>query len=325
MRVLRRSLWPLAPIYGLVASVRNRLYDAGVLRMHRLPVPVVSVGNLTVGGTGKTPVVAWLVVRARESGVCPGVLARGYRRGPGARLNDEGVMLQRRFPDLLQVQDPDRARGGERLVEMGAELVILDDGFQHRRLHRDRDIVCLDGSRPFAAGTLLPAGDLREPRSGLRRADVVILTRAGGLSEEDLDQRAKGICRLAGRALPVYPCQHRPADLLMQPGGDRRPVSDLRGQKVLLLSGIARPESFEETVSGLGAQIVGHLRYRDHHQFRDAELRRAEERARGSSAWLLITEKDDARLPPQAPARAVLRVEIEFLGSEPEPVRPGLI
>lgn len=324
MSVLRRSLWPLAPLYGLVMSIRNRLYDAGTLRVHRLPVPVVSVGNLTLGGTGKTPLVVWLVGRARRAGLHPGVLARGYGRAPGADLNDEGVMLQRRFPDLLQVQDPDRISGGQRLVEMGADLVILDDGFQHRRLHRDRDVVCLDSRRPFDSGALFPAGDLREPRAGLRRADVVILTRAGGLGAGDLEERARELCRLARRELAVHACEHRPADLLMQPSGDPRPVSDLSGRRVLLLTGIGHPGSFEETVRGLGAEIVGHLRYRDHHRFLESELQRAERRARDSSAWLLLTEKDDARLR-SAPERAVLRVELEFLGPEPEPVQPGLI
>ena len=316
LHVLRRSLWPLAPLYGLAVSMRNRLYDRGLFAVHRLPVPVLSVGNLTVGGTGKTPLVMWLVERARRQGCRPGVLARGYRRAPGARLNDEGEMLERRFPGLLQVQDADRVRGGQRLVELGADLVILDDGFQHRRLHRDRDLVCLDARQPFADGTLLPVGDLREPRSGLRRASMCVITRAAGLTNEELQGRTRWLCEISGRELPVFATEHRAVDLLIQPEGGSAPVADLRGRRVLLLSGIARPGSFEDTVRNLGAEIVRHLRYPDHHAFRAAELQRAEQLAQKSSAQLLITEKDDARLQGQL-VRVVLRCELTFLGAEP--------
>jgi tetraacyldisaccharide 4'-kinase len=323
LHVLRRSLWPLAPLYGLASSIRNRFYDGGILRVHRLPVPVLSVGNLTVGGTGKTPLVMWLVERALRRGRRPGVLARGYRRVPGARLNDEGEMLERRFPGLLQVQDPDRVRGGRRLVELGADLVILDDGFQHRRLHRDRDVVCLDGRQPFADGTLLPAGDLREPRSGLRRASMCLITRAAGLTDEELRARTTWLWQISGRELPVFATEHRPVDLLLQPEGESRPAADLRSRRVVLLSGIARPESFEDTVRGLGAEIVRHLRYPDHHRFRAAELAHAVQLAKEVSAQLLVTEKDDARLQGQ-PERAVLRCELSFLGAEPDAEQWGL-
>ena len=323
MHVLRRSLWPVAPLYGLGMSLRNYLYDLELRSVRRLAVPVVSVGNLTVGGTGKTPLVAWLVGRVTSSGLVPGVLARGYRRAPGALLNDEGVMLQRRFPNLLQVQDADRVRGAKRLMGMGADLVILDDGFQHRRLYRDRDLVCVDGRRPFASGTLLPAGDLREPRSGLRRASLVVLTRAEGLAPSELEERKRRLSELAGRELPLLASEHRPSDLLEQPEGKTRPVEDLEGRPVVLLSGIAPPASFEETARRLGAEIVRHLRYPDHHRFRTAELKRADRLARESSALLLTTEKDDARLDAEL-ERTVLRLELSFLGAEPRPEQVGL-
>ncbi len=269
------------------------------------------------------PLVLWLVTRVQHCGLRPGVLARGYGRAPGAELNDEGLMLQRRFPDLLQVQDPDRVLGGRRLVEMGAEVLILDDGFQHRRLHRDRNIVCMDARRPFADGLLLPAGDLREPRSGLRRADLVILTRAGDLTEEDLRERTEGIDNLLGRQLPVFATENRATDLNLQPGGEVRSVSELRGRKVVLLSGIARPDSFEETVRGLGAEIVRHLCYGDHHRFRQSELKEAQNLAQQEDAWLLTTEKDDARIEG-GPERVILRLELCFLGPEPSPEQWGL-
>src|SRR5690606_22578410 len=153
----------LSLAYSLGTALRAAAYDRGLLRVERLDVPVVSVGNLTVGGTGKTPLVAWLVERARRAGRRPGVLARGYGRPEGATLNDEGELLAARFADLPQVQDPDRVAGGRRLCATPAvDLVILDDGFQHRRLYRDLDLVCVDAKEPFAGGLQLPAGDLRE-------------------------------------------------------------------------------------------------------------------------------------------------------------------
>src|SRR5262249_33431092 len=158
------------------AELRNAAFDRGWRRVHRLPVTVVSVGNLTVGGTGKTPTVAWLCALAAARGRRPGVLARGYGRAPGALLNDEGEMLAGAGPGRRTERAPDRAAAGRRLLTRGADFVVLDDGFQHRRLHRDVDLVCLDARLPFGIGRCLPAGELREQPAGLQRADAVIPT-----------------------------------------------------------------------------------------------------------------------------------------------------
>ncbi|MBL9079698.1 MAG: tetraacyldisaccharide 4'-kinase [Planctomycetes bacterium] len=315
---LRQALWPLGLLYGAVAALRNWTFDAGLRRVHRLPVPVVSVGNLTVGGTGKTPTVAWLCALARAQGRRPGVLARGYGRAPGAALNDEGAMLQRRLPWLLQQQEPDRVAAGRRLVAAGADFVVLDDGFQHRRLHRDLDVVCLDAALPFGNGLCLPAGDLREFRSGLRRAGLVLLTRAGGLDGDALAARVVRVRQLAGRSdLPVYACEHGPGDVVVEPRGEVLPVAALRGRRVWLLSGIARPESFRATVAALGAEVVGEHRHRDHHRFTPAEVAAAATAARAADALLLTTEKDAARLAGVDVERHVLRIELRFVGAPP--------
>lgn len=316
----RRLCWPLGLVYGGVAAIRNRLFDAGLRAVHRLPVPVVSVGNLTVGGTGKTPTVAFLCRLARERGRRPGVLARGYGRAPGAELNDEGSMLQRRFPWLLQQQDPDRVTAGRRLVERGADYVVMDDGFQHRRLHRDLDIVCLDAEQPFGSGGCLPAGELREWRSGLRRAGLVLLTRAGGL---DAARRARLVALVHGivgrNGLSVFACDHGPADVVVQPTGAVEPLEVLRGQRVYLLSGIARPLSFRASAERLGAVVVGEQCHRDHHRFTAAEVDAAANAAMRAGARLLTTEKDDARLAAFDVVRAVLRIELTFLDAPPAP------
>jgi tetraacyldisaccharide 4'-kinase len=319
---LRASLWPLGLLYGAATAVRNWTFDAGLRRVHRLSVPVVSVGNLTVGGTGKTPTVAWLCALARARGRRPGVLARGYGRSTGEPLNDEGTMLQRRLPDLLQQQDPDRVAAGERLVAQGADWIVLDDGLQHRRLHRDLDVVCLDATLPFGNGQCLPAGDLREFRSGLRRAGIVLLTRAAALTAEQRRARVDRIRQLAHRDVPVHACEHAPAALVHvgAAGGEvAEPLDALRERPVVLLSAIARPGAFRASVEALGARVVGEARYRDHHRFTAAEVDAAARDAQSAGAWLVTTEKDDARLLPFAVERRVLRIELRFLDGPPDP------
>lgn len=317
--VLRQALWPLGLLYGAVSAVRNGMFAVGWKQVHKLSVPVVSIGNLTVGGTGKTPTVAWLCQLARQNGKVPGVLARGYGRAPGAELNDEGMLLQRRFPWLLQEQDPDRVAAGKRLVDKGADFIVLDDGFQHRRLHRDLDVVCLDARLPFANGQCLPAGDLREFRSGLRRADCLLLTRAGGLDREQIALRVERLRRVAGKNLPVHACDHAPTDLVRQPAGEVEPAASLEGRRVVLFSAIAKPGSFRATVARLGAEIVDEVVHRDHHRFTQAEVDAAAARAKQADAILVTTEKDDARLDAFDLERHVLRIDLRFVDAEPRP------
>ena len=323
-RILRRSLWPLSWVYGTGVLARDALFRLGLRRVHRLSVPVISVGNLTVGGTGKTPLVAYLVAQALRLGRKPGVLARGYRRAPGEALNDEGKLLEARFEDLPQVQEPDRVTGGERLIrESGIDLIILDDGFQHRRLHRDRDVVCIDANDPFPFG-LLPAGDLRELPGALSRADVVVLTRAAGKSEANIEERRRRLSEIAGKDLPVYAADHVPSSLVAMPGSDQRPLTVLSGQRVLLLSAIARPDSFEATARRLGCDVVGHVRRRDHHRHTGAELGAVLAQAARESAVLLVTEKDEAKLAGMPGTRLVLRIDLEFLFGTPPAAAFGL-
>ena len=315
---LRQALWPFGLLYGAAAALRNWTFDAGLRKVHRLPVPVISIGNLTVGGTGKTPAVAFVCQQAHARGRRPGVLARGYGRAPGQALNDEGLMLQRKLPWLQQEQDPDRVAAGARLVGRNVDYVVLDDGFQHRRLHRDLDVVCLDAALPFGGGSCLPAGDLREFRSGLRRAGMVLLTRADALAPEDLPLRAARVRELAGRGdLPVHACRHGPSDVVAQPAGTVLPLHELRGRRAVLLCAIARPQSFRRTVEALGVEVVREFRHRDHHRFTAAEVDTAAQAAAAAGALLLCTEKDDARLLPFAVGRHVLRIDLQFLGEVP--------
>jgi len=316
---LRQALWPLSLIYGAVAAVRNWTFDARLRKAHEIGVPVVSVGNLSVGGTGKTPTVAWLCQLAHRLGRRPGVLARGYGRAPGELLNDEGAMLQQRLPWLLQEQDPDRVAAGLRLTAKGADFVVLDDGFQHRRLHRNLDLVCLDACQPFGNNQCLPSGDLREFRSGLRRAGIVFLTRASGLDAEQIQARRQRVQELAGREIPIYACAHGPSDVVSQPTGEVLSLASLRGQRVVLLSAIARPQSFRTTVLELGFEVAAEFRHRDHHRFTKADLESAAMAATKHNALLLCTEKDAPKLVSFAVPHHVLRIDLRFLGDAPRP------
>jgi tetraacyldisaccharide 4'-kinase len=253
------------------------------------------------------------------------VLARGYGRAPGAQLNDEGAMLQRRLPWLLQQQDPDRVAAGRRLCGAGADFVVVDDGFQHRRLHRDVEIVCLDATLPFGNGQCLPAGDLREFRSGLRRADLVLLTRAAGLDQGQLRARIDRVRAIARQPeLPVHACAHAPRDVVVEPAGEVLPLASLRGRRAVLLAAIARPQSFVDSARALGVDVVAVAGFRDHHRFTTAELERVRATARTNSALVLTTEKDAARLPAADFDRHVLRIDLAFLDAPPPPAEVGL-
>jgi tetraacyldisaccharide 4'-kinase len=221
-------------------------------------------------------------------------------------------------PDAERVEDADRVRGAHALIERGADAIVLDDGFQHRRLHRDVDVVCLDAHRPFGNGSCLPAGDLREFRSGLRRAGVVLLTRAGDLDADAIAARGERVRGIAGRPqLPVLACEHAPSGVVAEPAGTVADPGTLRGRRVVLLSAIARPDAFRATAEALGADIAGEVRYRDHHRFAAAEVEAAAAAARRAGGALLTTEKDDARLAGFAVERLVLRVDLRFVGDEP--------
>jgi tetraacyldisaccharide 4'-kinase len=323
--VLRAGLWPLSLAYGWISDRRNAAYDRGTAVAHSLGVPVVSVGNLTVGGTGKTPLVVWLVERALAAGRRPGVLARGYGRAKGALLNDEGMLLAGRFPDLPQVQDPDRVAGGRRLLAGGGvDLVILDDGFQHRRLARDTDLVCVDTEAPFANGLLLPAGDLRERTRGLARASAVVLTRAGSVGEAGRRSAIARVRAASGKDLPVFVTDHRPVDLALLGSSETRPLSELSGRRVHLLSAIAKPQAFESLVRTLGAEVVAHHVRRDHHVHAPDEVARVRAQAEADRAALVVTEKDAVKLGGEASGALVLRIGLEFLGGEPQPAEVGL-
>ena len=288
-----------AAVFGALASLRDSFYRRGWLPSVRIEVPVVSVGNLSAGGTGKTPCVFHLVRELRARGLRPGVLSRGYRAGGAVteRRSDEARMLLACDPELLHVENPDRVSGGYTLIEAGAEVVVLDDGFQHRRLARDLDLVLVDATRPWglpappeggaAVRAMLPRGLLREKPAALERADAILVTRTDQVAPVELAALEEELENLApGR--PVLLTCHRPRTLRTADGRERDPAS-LLGQEVDLVSGIGNPDSFEASVIALGARIHRHVRFPDHHAYAAGDLDGLGERGR-----LVVTTAKDA-------------------------------
>jgi tetraacyldisaccharide 4'-kinase len=312
------------------AALRGALYDAGLLRAARAGVPVVSIGNLAVGGAGKTPVAMAVARRLAARGRRVAVLSRGYgasRRdarvvSDGARLllgadegGDEPVLVARTLavPVLCGPRRVDLARVA--VAEHRADALLLDDGFQHRALARDLDVVVLDAANPFGNGRLLPAGPNREPRSALRRAGLVWLSRADQAEPSALAR----LRALAVEATAREPVESRHAPVEITDGALARTfgIGALRGRRVLLLAGIARPAGFRRTVAALGAEVGAEAIFPDHHPFTEAELGRVLRDATAAGCELVVTtEKDAVRLSAAAaadPRLRAVRIEAEVL------------
>lgn len=291
-----------ALVFESLGSLRGRLYDRGWLRSTRLDVPVVCVGNLSVGGTGKTPMVLYLAGELERRGRRPGLLSRGYRAPRPDAPNDEALLFEVLAPDLPHVADADRVAGGRRLIERGVDVVVLDDGFQHRRLVRDLDLVLVDATRPWGlppgheggdpVRAVLPRGFLRESPRALQRADAIVLTRADQISEDARVRLEEALFEFAP-GKPVLWAVHRPAGLRSLSGGEEA-LLDLDGRRVTLLSGIGNPEAFEQTVRSLGAEVADHFTFGDHHAFSGDDLRALD--AGEEDGWVVTTAKDAVKL-----------------------------
>jgi tetraacyldisaccharide 4'-kinase len=315
--------------YGGAVRARNRLFDLGVLKQERLGCPVVSVGNLTVGGTGKTPMVILLAGLLRQWGLRPAVLSRGYGgtsrsgvlvvsdgrsvlAGP-EEAGDEPVLIARRLRDVPVLAGPKRVITGRYALEhFDVDAILLDDGFQHRYLMRDLDIVLLDSRQPLGNGFILPRGPLREAPSALERAGLIAFTRSEDGSAPPVDGRLSAI--LSKR--PSLRTRIRPTALIGAEGTER-PLSALAGKRVFAFAGIAQPDSFRQTLDALGGIIAGFRAFPDHHRYTAEDLGRIEHDAGLARADIVLaTEKDLVKLRgiPQALSRvSALAVETEIL------------
>ena len=334
----RPALLPLSALFGQGVRLRNALYDTGWFRVHCLQVPVVSIGNLSVGGTGKTPLVALLARRLHRAGRRPAIVSRGYggrnaRRRlatpllvsagtgtgpavPAAECGDEPALLASLLPEVPLVVGRDRVAAARLAVDRcDADLIVLDDGFQHRRLHRDADLVTLDAETPLGPARLLPAGRLREKPTALERSHAVLITRA---DDDDLFEQRRAEVWAVFPHLPVYRSRHVPVSLRTlgeragggpSAGESRSPLPELRGESVAAFAGLARPMALRRTLEGLGARVVRFDALPDHHRFTPDEVERLIATGLQSGARRVITSaKDAVRLPVASAAAASLWV-----------------
>lgn len=320
--LLRLLLLPLTLLYHLLMTARNAVYDSGLLGTTKVGVPVISVGNLTVGGTGKTPLVIELAGRAIAAGQRVAVVARGYGAvADESGRSDEVALIAARCPEAMLVVAPDKLFGARRAAEAGAELILIDDGMQHRKLWRDFEIVVIDARAPFGNGSVLPGGPLREPASGIGRADLIVLTH-GDEFNEGAREVAEANVRSYQRAVPVVWGWHEPVGVRPVTGGALAPPESLAGEEVYLFCGIASPEGFRQTVEGLGAEVVGLHGFGDHHDFDGQDLARV--RAEARHCRLLCTEKDAAKIARIPGSEDICCLVIDLRLEGELPALPGL-
>ena len=301
-----------AALAACVPAYRTGLFlDRLRKRPQRVATPVVSVGNLTCGGTGKTPVTAWLTRRMQAAGLRPGLLSRGYM-ADGDAGNDEKQVLDALCPGVTHVQAADRVSAA-RSLENQCDVLILDDGFQHRRLARDTDIVLIDALRPWGYGHLLPRGLLREPPSALRRADLIVLTRVDALTAASRQKLEWTVARFTDA--PIATGQFRPTRLVSNRGTRVRP-RDVSEVRAAAFCGLGNPAGFEATLASFGLLIPeGHFRrYPDHHAYSPRDLESLEEWAASLGVDVLVTtRKDQVKVAPSHLGRVpVMALDIEF-------------
>jgi tetraacyldisaccharide 4'-kinase len=287
----RLGLWALSLPYGAGVRLRNWTFNRGWRHRETAPVPVVSVGNLTAGGTGKTPCVEMIARFYRGQDRRVAILSRGY--GTAAGLNDEARVLEQNLPDVPHLQGADRA-GLARIAveELESEVLILDDGFQHRRLRRDLDIVLIDATNPWGHGYLLPRGLLREPIRGLRRAHLVLLTRCDLVPAEEVTAIRQRVQRVAP-AMPVVETMHEPA-AWRNAAGVEKAIDTLRYKPVAAFCGIGNPDGFRRTLAQLGLDVMAWRTFPDHHPYsrEDIDDLRRWAREQSGEAALVTTQKD---------------------------------
>lgn len=293
---LRGMLRCFEPFYALAMRMRNRLYDSGIKKVHRVDRPVVSIGNITTGGTGKTPAVQWIARKLLTAGHRPACLLRGYTVGK-AMKSDEATLLERSLNIPVRA-NPDRVSSGRELITQQPEInvILLDDGFQHRRVHRDLDIVLIDATNPFGYGHVLPRGMLREPLSGLRRAHILILTRTELANVQGVEQTETTLRRYNASA-PILRAKHRIVSLT--DGNQSIPIESLRGRRIFSFCGIGNPTGFHLDLCNAGLIDPGHRWFGDHHNYSREEIDILTERAKEAGAEMMVTtEKDWVKIEP---------------------------
>jgi len=325
---------PLELIYHLGYSLKK---SHNMKNRKRLPRRVISIGNLTLGGTGKTPAVIAVAEEAKRRGLSPCILTRGYKgkakgpcvisKGEGALLTveeagDEALLMAEKTRGIPVIKGTDRYEAGLFAVQevepfvtglKSGFLFILDDGFQHWRLYRDLDVLLIDSTNPFGNCRLIPSGKLREPLGEMKRADVIVLTRTGKSKGPDLmkDELVREI-RKYNLDAPLYSSRHRPSGFSTMAGTELS-SSILDGKAVFAFCGIGNPASFQDTLAGTGAEVTGFAAFEDHHAYSSRDIRGIFAAAKRCGAdWIVTTEKDIMRLRGLGTDERIVSLRIEF-------------
>ena len=285
----RAGLAVAACPYAAAMKLRRWAYGKSLLKSRSVDVPVICVGNITTGGTGKTPLVARLVEHLKSIGCSPAILTRGYKGSGGA--SDEADLLAK-LTGVNVIVKADRVAGARDAIEAGANVLVMDDGFQHRRLRRDLDIVLIDASEPFGYGHCLPRGLLREPLSALADAGAIVITRSDRVNAGLLASLEGKLRRLAPQAV-ITRAVHEPAALLDGQGSERD-LGELSGMDAFAFCGLANPGPFFAGLADLGANLAGTAELDDHVQYTAAIIDRINRQAADSGAAALVTTEKDA-------------------------------
>ncbi len=292
--VARAALAAAACPYAAAMKLRRWAYGKSLLKSKAVDVPVICVGNITTGGTGKTPMVAWLVEHLKAKGLTPAILTRGYKATEGK--SDEAELLKK-LTGVNVVVNADRIAGARAAIDAGADVLVMDDGFQHRRLRRDLDIVLIDATNPFGFGWCLPRGLLREPMSAMADASAVVITRADRVDAQAIDAIEKRISRYAPQAIVCHAAHT--AESFIDSDGDAHHLDSLAGKDVFAFCGIANPNPFFAGLGDLGVNIAGEHSLPDHVRYCPDLIDGLNKLARNCSAGALVTtEKDATKLDP---------------------------
>lgn len=291
-RSARAALRPASALYGGVARARGALFDRGTLRVHALALPALSVGNVTVGGTGKTPVASWLAGRLADAGASPAIVLRGYG-------DDEPLVHARLRSDVRVVVDADRVRGARTAKANGADVVVLDDAFQHRRARRMFDLVLVAAEHGDVPARVLPAGPYREPIDALRRASAIVVTRKS--ADDALTERTLATIAKVAPDVPRVVAALK-LDVLHRWDGGEAPLVTLSGERVVAVAAVGNPRAFFTQLDRTGATVLP-LAYADHHAFSAADVESIVRRADGA-ARVVCTLKDAVKLGPVWPRLA---------------------
>lgn len=311
---LRGLLWATSYYYGQIINTRNTLYDrCFFVSPHAPEILIVSVGNITTGGTGKTPVVAEIANRLTSQGISTGLLSRGYRSLDSGE-NDEKLVLDRLCPGIPHWQNPDRVAGAAQAKNEQPDLqaLVLDDAFQHRRIIRDLDIVLIDATNPWGYGYLLPRGLLREAKSGLKRADLIVITRADQVETSALET-LKAETQSIVPETPLIVSRFAPTGWLTL-DSEKLPLEEFQSRPAIACCGIGNPEGFRKSLSSVSCHVKELQAYPDHHHYEQRDFEQLANIAANHDAGVLVmTLKDLVKFPPEAlPGITIAALLIEW-------------